>query len=110
MVPERLRPRVTVEVETPKTPAPPFETRSCAEVGWLVVARPVYATVLLEPPMREPSVPEVLKGPENARVVVATEVTVLLLPTYATWPCVQVEEVARPLKVKPPVAELYASG
>ena len=30
-----------VVVETPNTPAPPFETRSCAEVGWVVVARPV---------------------------------------------------------------------
>jgi hypothetical protein len=34
-------PTEIVEVETPKTPAPPLETKSCAEVGWLEVARPV---------------------------------------------------------------------
>ena len=40
--------------------------------GCDVVARPVHTSVELEPPMSAPSADAPVKGPEKARVVVAT--------------------------------------
>ena len=39
----------------------------------VVVARPVYVTVVLVPPTSAPMVPVIVKGPENACEVVATD-------------------------------------
>ena len=65
-------PAVRVVVETPYTPAPPFDTRTWLELSVVVVARPVYVMVAFVPPTSEPRVPEVTNGPETAKVEVAT--------------------------------------
>ncbi len=89
----RPRPKVGVEVATPYTPAPPFETRRLLEAGWLVVARPVQ--------VREPPVPIYVKEPEKGadkvRVEVATLAKVLALVKYGMLPMTALVEVPRPL-------------
>jgi hypothetical protein len=68
-----------VVVEIPYTPAPPFETRSCEVVGWLVVARPVQVSDESDPPTRYPQ-PDPANGPENESDEVAIE------PSFAGVP------------------------
>jgi hypothetical protein len=97
-------------VATPYTPAPPLETRSCEEDGCVVVARPVYVMVELVPPIRAPRVPLTVNGPETAKVEVPTLAKVLGPEKYGMLPCTAAVEVERPVKVKAPVEELYASG
>ena len=71
---------VNVEVATPATPAPPVEKRRLDCDGCELVARPVYTTVVFDPPTSAPCVPESAKGPEKVWEVVATERTILPCP------------------------------
>jgi hypothetical protein len=96
--PVRPVPAESVEVATPYTPFVPLETRRFEEASVVVVARPVYAMVVLAFPTREPSVPESAKGPEKVAVVVATFAKVLGPEKYARLPCTAAVEVERPPK------------
>jgi hypothetical protein len=66
---------VTDVVATPKTPDAPFETRRFDEDGWVVVERPVYVSVVFDPPTKAPCVAEKRSGPESDTDEVATPAT-----------------------------------
>src|SRR3989344_8376795 len=95
-VQETEPPQEAEVVATPYTPAAPFDTRRLLEDGWEVVASPVQVMVALLPPTKAPRVPAVVKGPETARVVVATVPRVAGVPLpvqYERLPMVGVVEV-----------------
>lgn len=66
---------VSVDVATPYTPAPPFETRRLLDDGCDVVARPVHVIVEFVPPTSAPSDAKPLNGPDNESDDVAAEYT-----------------------------------
>ena len=70
--------KVRVEVLTAPTPLAPVDVSKFPAEGFEVVERPYHVTVELLPPTRAPSVPMPLKGPLNAREVVATLCTGLV--------------------------------
>jgi hypothetical protein len=65
-------------------------------VRFEVVAMPVYVKVAFEPPMRPPTVPVVMNGPETERVEVPTDETPLFDVLKSTWLAVIAVVVARP--------------
>ena len=89
--------------ESPATPEAEEEKRTWPEERAVEVARPDQETVVLEPPTMAPPAPVMLRGPETARVEVATVPRVLELVQYERLPEVGAEEVLMPLKVKAPV-------
>jgi hypothetical protein len=97
-----------VVVEIPYTPAPPFETRSCEVVGWLVVASPVQVSDESDPPTRYPQ-PDPANGPENESDEVAIEPSFAGVPALVDqkgiWPAVSADDVARydASEIEPPV-------
>jgi hypothetical protein len=66
--------------------------------------------VPLAPPTSAPKVPEYESEPLVVMEVVATFAKVFAPEKYGMLPTTAADEVERPLKVKAPVEELYASG
>jgi hypothetical protein len=75
MVPEVMKGPLTASVEVPTLDTPELEVlkRIWFAVMAVVVERPQYVSVELEPPTSAPSVPAVEKGPETLYEEVATD-------------------------------------
>ena len=89
--------------ESPATPEAEEAKRTWVAERAVEVASPLQETVVPEPPTRAPPAPVMLRGPETARVEVATVPRVLELVQYERLPLVGAEEVLMPLNVRAPV-------